>query len=262
MVWLTSDPTFSVDLASVAMTGLRYTDPAQARTAMRLVGDVHPATVVISTRSLEDALERLPTVASAQVRAVLPDQLTVAVTERQPILAWRTGDAAWLMDVDGNVFAPTSSATQDELGDGASGSALPAVDDLRTAVSLHVGDRLDPVNLEAVRTLGSVTPDMVGSSALALFLSLDDDDGWVLTSPGHWRAIFGHYTQTLAPASRIAEQVQCLGALLGDAERTVDVVTLAVGSGCGTYVSGTPEPRARRTPRPDATRRPNKTARP
>ena len=86
----------------------------------------------------------------------------------------------------------------------------------------------------------------------------------MLTSPGHWRAVFGHYSQTLAPTSRIPYQVQCLGALLKDREALVDGVTLAVSTGhCGTFLKGTPEPipRTKRTPRPGATHRPNKTPR-
>ena len=265
MMWLTSDPAFSVDPSAVRLQGLRYTTPAAVRERMNLVGDVHPATLVISTRSMETALEQLPTVASARVRATLPDQLTVTLTEREPMLAWRIGqDGAdgWLMDVDGTAFAPVSSATSDELGDGSTGSALPAVDDLRTEAPLALGGQLDLTDLDAVRTLGNVTPDLVDSSAAALFLSLDDMDGWVLTSPGHWRATFGHYSPTLAPPSRIPYQVQCLRALLAKQERTVDVVTLAVSdSRCGTYVEGTPEPipRPKRTPRPGATHRPSRT---
>ena len=262
LMWLTSDPAFSVDPATVRLSGLHYTDPAAVRHQMRLVGDVHPATVVISTRSLETAIEQLPTVASARVRAILPDQLTVTLTEREPMVAWRVGQDGWLMDVDGTAFAPLSMATQDELGDGSTGSALPAVDDLRTGTAVALGGTLDPVDLDVVRTLGNVTPDLIDSRAAALFLSLDDRDGWALTAPGQWRAVFGHYSETLAPPSRIPYQVQCLRALLAKTERTVNGVTLAVSTdACGTYVPGTPEPipHTRRTPRPGATHRPTRT---
>jgi len=139
------------------------------------------------------------------------------------------------------------------------------VDDKRTKATLALGGRLDPSDIDAVRTLGNVTPDLVDSSASALFLSLDDDHGWVLTSPGHWQAVFGHYSQSLAPTDRIPYQVQCLAALLKDHETIVDGVWLAVSPDrCGTFLTGTPEPipRTRHTPRPGATHRPNKTTRP
>ncbi len=267
MMWLTSDPAFSVDPGSVQLHGLHYTDAAAVRQTMRLVGDAHPSTLVISTRSMEAALEQLPTVASARVRAILPDQLTVTLTEREPMLAWQLGQdgqdqaAGWLVDVNGIAFAPLSDATADERGDGSTGSALPAVDDERTDPALALGGQLDQTDLDVVRTLGNVTPDLVDSKASGLFLSLDDQDGWVLTAPERWRAVFGHYSETLASPDRIAYQVQCLRSLLAKTERTVNVVNLAVSpDACGTFVEGTPEPipRTRRTPRPTATHRPTK----
>ncbi len=259
MVCLTSDPFLRVDPATVTIDGLRYTDPAEVRSRMGLTGPVRPATVTISTRSMEHTIAQLPTVASVKVRAVMPDQLTVDVVERAPMVDWRIGDDGWLVDVDGVAFAAASKASGDERGDGATGSALPAVDDQRAAASLELGATVDVMDLEAVRSLGAITPKMIHSSAPALYLTLEDQDGWVLTAPGHWRAVFGHYTRTLAPPGRIPLQVQCLRGLLDKDERTVDQVTLAVSADrCGTFVSGTPEPtpKARRTPRPTRTPRP------
>ena len=166
LMWLTTDAAFSVDPAAVQVQGLRYTDPAAVRARMNLAGDVRPATVVISTRSMEAALEGLPTIATAKVRAILPDQLTVTLTEREPIVAWRLGQdgqdgsIGWLVDVDGVAFAPIALASDEELGDVSTGSALPAVDDLRAKPLLAVGDRLDISDIDAVRTLGNVTPDL------------------------------------------------------------------------------------------------------
>ena len=42
MMWLTTDPVFSVDPAAVQLRGLRYTDPAAVRQKMGLTGRVHP----------------------------------------------------------------------------------------------------------------------------------------------------------------------------------------------------------------------------
>ena len=237
---------------------------------MNLAGDVRPATVVISTRSMEAALEGLPTIATAKVRAILPDQLTVTLTEREPIVAWRIGQdgqdeaTGWLVDVDGVAFAPIALASDEELGDGATGSALPAVDDLRAKPLLAVGDRLDISDIDAVRTLGNVTPDLIGSDAPALYLSLEDDDGWVLHHPVTGAPSSATTPRPSRPPAASRYQVQCLGALLKDREALVDGVTLAVSTGhCGTFLKGAPEPipRTKRTPRPGATHRPNKTPR-
>jgi len=178
--------------------------------------------------------------------------------ERAPMLAWWLGQdrrQGYLVDVEGVVLGPTTSIPAVELGDGATGSALPSLVDERLGTTLVPGERVDPIDLQAVRLLGALTPELVGSRAPALELMVDDESGYVLAWPGRWRAVFGHYTRTLLPPDRIPAQVQCLAALLADREEGVIGATLAVSADrCGTYVPGTPEPtrRPRRTPRPDA----------
>ena len=122
------------------------------------------------------------------------------------------------------------------------------------------GERVDPVDLEAVRLLGALTPELIGSEAPALTLSVDDESGYVLEWPDHWRAVFGHYTRTLLPPDRIPAQVQCLGELLREREDSVVGATLAVSADrCGTFLPGAPEPtrRPRRTQRPTRRRSPD-----
>jgi hypothetical protein len=257
--WLLGDPAFRVDPAGVTVTGARFTDAAAIRARTGLGGGARPTLFILATRQMESDIEQLPTVVRADVTATLPDQVSISVVERTPMVAWWTGDQGWLVDVDGVVLGPTSAIGSEELGDGSTGSALPAIVDDRADVTLTPGERVDPVDLEAVRLLGAITPALVSSQAPALTLSIDDTDGYVLAWPGHWRAVFGQYTRTLLPPDRIPAQVQCLSALLGDREGTVTGATLAVSADrCGTFLPGTPEPtrRPRRTPKPDATEAP------
>lgn len=257
--WFLGDPMFRVDPATVGVTGARFTDESAIRATTGLVGSVRPSVFVIATRRMEADLERLPTVERADVTAMLPDRVAISVVERTPMVAWWVGDRGYLVDVEGVVLGSTDVISDLELGDGSTGSALPALADERSGAALVPGARVDPIDLEAVRLLGALTPDLVGSAAPALTLALDDDSGYVLAWPDHWRAVFGHYTRTLLPTDRIPAQVQCLRALLADREDEVDGATLAVSADrCGTFVPGTPEPtrRPRRTERPDATEGP------
>jgi hypothetical protein len=214
----------------------------------------------IATRDIESRIERLPAVRAATVTATLPDRVRVAIVERSPMLAWRVGQEGWLIDGDGVLFAPASLLDAAELGDGASGSRLPAVDDRRNRAAPAIGERVDPLDLAVVRLLATVTPAMLGSRAPALFLSVDDEDGYVLEAPGTWRASFGFYTPVLRPPDLIPRQVQCLGALLAREESTLGEVTLSLAEdACGTYrVRPTGRPGGR-PDRPNATAAPRRT---
>jgi hypothetical protein len=257
--WLLGDPMFRVDPRTVAISGARFTDTSAILHQTGLEGDARPTVFILGTRRMESAIEQLPMVRRADVTATLPDHVAISVVERTPMVAWWAGDAGYLVDVEGVVLGPTTAVDATELGDGSTGSVLPALTDERTGVTLAPGERVDPVDLEAVRLLGALTPELVHSRAPALTLSADDASGYVLAWPGHWRAVFGHYSRTLLPPDRIPAQVQCLAALLGDREDTVDGATLAVSADrCGSFVAGTPEPkrRPRRTGRSDATEGP------
>jgi hypothetical protein len=257
--WFLGDPTFRVDPRTVTVVGARFTDASRVREVTGLVGDSRPSLFVLATRRMEADLERMPTVVRADVTATLPDRVAIAIVERTPMVAWMVGDRGYLVDVEGVVLGPTSAFAASELGDGSTGSSLPALSDARAGTALVPGERVDPVDLAAVRLLGAVTPALIESQAPALMLSVDDDSGYVLEWPGRWRAVFGHYTRTLLPPDRIPAQVRCLRELLREREESVVGATLAVSADrCGTFLPGTPEPtrRPRRTQRPDATETP------
>jgi hypothetical protein len=249
---VTADVTFAVDPARIGVRGATYTGAARVRAAMDLPDGMLVNVFRIPTRAIEARLEQLPAVLRAEVVTTLPDQLSVTIQERTPILTWRVRSEAWLVDVDGTLFAPTSAAVAGSLGSGATGSALPELEDRRDRPRPSVGDRVDPLDLEVVRLLGSITPAMAGSTADELRLSIDDELGWVLEAPGAWRAVFGHYSPQLVPPSAIPRQLQCLAALLTGQEARVRLVRLSVSAdACGTYVEGA-QPRATERPSPSA----------
>ncbi len=108
---------------------------------------------------------------------------------------------------------------------------------------MTVGEQLDDLDLEVARTLGAIGPGDLGSSAPDVSLTVTDEEGWVMQAVG-WRAIFGHYTPALRPASTIEVQVACLRGLLATGRSAVAEVTLSLSpERCGTF-------RPRPTPRP------------
>jgi len=233
----TTDRTFAVDANAIPVSGTRYTSEEAVRAAMELPTDRLVNIFRISTGDIEQRIETaLPAVREATVTATLPDTVAVTVEERRPILVWRSADESWLVDGEGMLFAPTSTVDPAELGSGATGTQLPVVDDRRLEEMAGLGRVVPPLDLEVVRLLLTITPEMLRSTAPELFLRMDDTDGYILDAPGSWRAVFGPYTPVLRPSSIIPRQVQCLDALLACREDSVATVVLALSEEtCGTF---------------------------
>lgn len=237
--------TFRLNPERVELRGLIHTTPEVARLTMGLAQGATPNLFRLRTSDMERALADLPAVAEAEVSAVLPDRLVVQITERQPVFVLRKPSGSFLVDPAG-VLLIDAAAADPGL------ASLPLVDDWRSDASreLTVGGTMEPVDLAAVLQLAAVTPELLGSNAGRLLLAITDQDGFVMTTePASWRAVFGHYTPTLRPPDRIAQQVQCLRSLLGEGEANVRTVYLEpVGDRCGTF-AGRPSP-VRATPTP------------
>ncbi len=207
----------------------------------------------VDPRALAHRLDAIPAIESAAVTVALPDEIRVAVTERQALVVWRAGGQGYLVDETGLLFAA--------LGDQppAAAADLPVVDDERVVTPpLGVGSTLDPVTLDAALRLGSLTPSDLGSSATGLAIKVDDTDGFTVSSvPAGWDAVFGFYTPTLRTTDLIPGQVRLLRSLLYGREAKVGRVILA-DDRSGTYIprasaaTATPAPTAqpKSTPSP------------
>jgi hypothetical protein len=244
MYWLTTAAAFRIDAQSVRIGGLAYTDEEQVREAVGLAGEGRPNVFRVHAGAMAEALRNLPSVASAEVVVSLPDRLEIDIVERQPLLVWRTGRGAFLSDISGALLAdvaPARSASPDPGNSAAPTAAapLPQVEDLRAASqALDVGGRLDAVDMAAARLLLTITPHDVGSRALTLQLTVDDEDGYALVSQQPaWRAVFGFYTSNLRrPEDLVPRQRQCLASLIAGGEDRLSIAYLAVdGDSCGTY---------------------------
>jgi hypothetical protein len=242
--WLTTTDRLDLAADQPRISGIHFSDPAQVRAALGPAGAGHPNVFTVDTGAIRSALLELPSVADAQVVASLPDELSVVVIERQPVLAVATVNDTYLLDESGVVLQ--------ELGAGeALPGPLPLVHDMRSqwAPTMAVGARLDDVDLTALLELAALTPAEVGSAAPALEVSADDSDGYVVSPVnGGWRAIFGHYAPTIRPPDMIAKQVQCLRSMLAADESRIATIYLSpLEDRCGTFV-----PRATATPAPPA----------
>ena len=234
LMFATGPSTFA--LTRTDLPSLRWTADAdvQAALAMPAGGNLFR----LDTGPLEGALEALPGIADADVRVTLPDAaLVVSIAEREAILAWESGEARFLADREGVIFAAL-----------AKGAAVPAgvavVEDRRSdgATRLAIGARLDSVDLDVATRLGSLKPADVGSAAPQLRVRVTDADGFVVYAERAWSAVFGFYSPATRQTAMIPGQVRLLRSFLFGKEATVTRVILASETD-GTYVPRlTPKP--------------------
>jgi len=269
LLWLLTDESFRVTEADVRFEGLQYVDEASVRA--HLVGlERSPNVFRIRASEIVADLQGLPQVKAAYATVTVPAAVSVLVEERQPVFAWSDGEAAWLVDREGTLFAPApghAAAAEDPVagdevaGTDPSGPAdevaeadavaeagqiawadpalvdLPVVEDERlVAEPPGIGSQLPLIDLLVMRQLLALTPELLGSRAEELQLRVDQHDGYVLQSDRGWQAIFGHYTPTVQPPDVVPRQVQCLVWLLASEERQLERVRLAVSEeACGTF---------------------------
>jgi hypothetical protein len=245
---LTSDE-FQLAQAEVS-ADVRYADVDEMLAAVDLSPSDHPNVFELPAEDARQKLLAFPGIAAADVRAILPNRVLVTVTERPPILVLHRGSETYAIDGNGVVLASIDEQDVAAL-------ALPAIADERRewATEVALGAPLDPTDLSAILQLGALTPATIGSGADSLAVSVDDEDGFVITAePYGWRAVFGHYTPTLRPPDLVPRQVQCLRSLLAGGETRLETIYLAPQEErCGTFLpSGPPRPRNSPTPDPSA----------
>lgn len=229
---------------NLQLDGAVYTDPAAAQAAIADARDQN--LFLLSTGPLRSALERLPTVESANVAVELPGTLQVTLHERVPVLVWRVGARRYLADSDGNLFGRLGDKVPSQAAD------LPVIDDRRAAsAGLSMGTRLDPQDVDAATRLASLVPADVGSDATALAVRVTDENGFVVRAdPQGWLAIFGFYTPSLRTPDLIPGQVRLLRSLLIGREPLLERIILASATD-GTYVAKpTPRPSPSASPAP------------
>ena len=149
------------------------------------------STLAVDTRELEVRLREVPSVASAEVTASLTGEVEAAITERQIAVVWDTERARFLVAADGTVFAALEP--DDETIDGLAG--LPLLHDERTeARRMTIGDRVPSGLLAAALRVEAIDPAVLGSTAAALDVRIDDEFGFrLVAADAGWEAALGVY---------------------------------------------------------------------
>ncbi len=170
---------------------------------------------LVDVASLTARVEALPPVSSASVSRQWPNQLTVAVSERVPVLLWQTKYGTYSVDAQGVVIALASETP--------GASQLMAVVDTRKNIAAGKGSsRLQPgsrVNAADVRFAMQVFSSLPRLTGLTVF-TLDYTDtiavapgeagSFVIVSPAGWRAYLGGTGDRNPLENRLLELQQIL----------------------------------------------------
>ena len=229
----------ALGVSRVETPQLSWTDAAAVASQLALAPDVN--VFQLDTAPLEAALRALPAVADAEVSVALPGAaLVVRIQERRPVLAWQVAGRRFISDGTGAIFAIADL-------DAALPAGVVIVDDRRlgAGTGLGIGSHLDAVDLDVATRLGSVEPADVGSAASRFRIVVSSTDGFVVSAPGTWQAVFGFYSPATRSTDMIPGQVRLLRSLLDGREDTIQRVILASATD-GTYIPRTtPKPSTR-----------------
>jgi cell division protein FtsQ len=114
---------FGID--QVSLTGYQFALDRDVFNALDLANV--KSIVSLDAAAVKDRLERLPWIASAELKRVYPNRLEVRVAERKPFAVWARGDRSYLIDDTGRVLTGLGSAKFPDLplisGEGAAAEA-------------------------------------------------------------------------------------------------------------------------------------------
>ncbi len=170
---------------------------------------------LVDVASLTARVKALPTVSSASVTRQWPNQLTVAVTERVPVLLWQTKYGTYSVDAQGVVIGPASETP--------GANRLMAVVDMRKDRAtgkgngnLQPGSHLNPIDIRFAMQVFARLPKLTGLTAFTLnytdtlAVAPGEAGSFVIVSPTGWRAYLGGSGDSNPLDNRLLELQQIL----------------------------------------------------
>ena len=180
-------------LGQARLEGAKRLTAADINTVLKVDG---LSVVQASPRQMERDLQAaFPDLASVHVSVGLPASLTVQVTERQPVIAWKVGDSVQWVDQNGMAFpvrgtvnglvevdaqaAPAASLPAPSTGDATVSAAGT------TAQPKAPAPFIDPTLVKAILTLSPQVPQ-----GTPILYSQEYGLGW--NDPQGWQVYFGN----------------------------------------------------------------------
>jgi hypothetical protein len=176
-------------IAQVNVVGTHNTTLIEAIQGMGMQGQ---NIFLIDVRGLADRIEANPLVKSVSLSRQLPNQLTVNVVERQPVLLWQTAQGSYSVDPQGVVIAPASETT--------GADHLPTVVDVYTLGKgqkgqqvFHAGLRLNEADIAFALEIFKLMPATTGITSFRLRYEHSNTGAgaYTIMGPEGWLAYLG-----------------------------------------------------------------------
>lgn len=166
---------------------------------------------LVNVEGMTARLDENSLVASANLSKDWPNQLTVTVTERVPVLLWQTQHGTFTVDSQGVVIAPVNTAT-------AGASNLMTVVDARNtgkgvkAQAIQPGMHLNATDIAFASSIFQQLPRMTGINTFTLrYQSASNGTGvFVVQSTQGWQAYLGGTSDANPLDNRLVELQQIL----------------------------------------------------
>lgn len=176
---------------------------------------------MIDVVALTTRIDALPMVATASLEKQWPNQLLVNVTERRPVLLWKTAQGTFSVDKNGIVIAPASATTV--------AASLITVVDMRnsgkgvTTQAIHSGIQLNQADITFAMAVFANLPKLAGVTDYTLRYvntapahqiggqgTAEDTGSYVVASTAGWLANLGGPNDANPLSNRLLELQQIL----------------------------------------------------
>ena len=176
---LWNSPAYRV--SRVQVSGLQYFTEDNVN---EVLGLESTAVFTLSPAQMEEDLrEAFPSFSSVDVQVRWPNVVQVEVSERQPVVAWKSANQTLWVDAEGLVFR--SRGEEADLPVVEAYGVLPASVVDRAGTDDAGRQFIAPELVEAVMTLAAVAPEEA-------VLVYDPDRGLGWQAPQGWKVYFGH----------------------------------------------------------------------
>lgn len=161
---------------TVQIKGVEILDAAEVE---EMAGVTGASIWLVQADDVEARIAQSAYVERVEASLTLPDILTINLVERQPDVRWQTGEVRYLVDAEGRVLGPDTSAfVTDTL----------IIED-RSGAAIEPNDRIDPDVLALVRALALRLPNEAGVTPASV--SWDMERGVMVTTADGRTIVFG-----------------------------------------------------------------------